>query len=310
MKKLFLSLMLVAAVAAGFISCTKDNNESDTHTQTFTLGETNYHVDNAITIENIKNDNIDGVYNAIVMSTGKLIGETSGEGQSIIILFRDNITAGTYALTTNDDRYPRYYFAEMAVEDIVNFDMEDLMAQDDLYQASNGSFTLEINDSKYIITTDGIAVEKLSDQSIALSSSVDFEGTFRHYVLADVDEGTLNDGENIAEVVTAGHFSYSLMMLGKTNIAAFITAAGDMIGFTFDTEEFPTETLSTYVLYVNGMNLSTTSFPTIAQNIEVNISVGANDVYTIDINEVSLDGKTYTLHYVGTMPGFDFPFQS
>ena len=309
MKKLFLSLMLVAAVAAGFISCTKDNNESDTHTQTFALGETSYHVDNAITIENIKNDNIDGVYNAIVMSTGKLIGETSGEGQSIIILFRDNITAGTYALTTNDDRYPRYYFAEMAVEDIVNFDMEDLMAQDDLYQASNGSFTLEINDSKYIITTDGIAVEKLSDQSIALSSSVDFEGTFRHYVLADVDEGTLNDGENIAEVVTAGHFSYSLMMIGKTNIAAFITAAGDMIGFTFDTEEFPTETLSTNVLYVNEMNLSTTSLPTIAQNVEVNISVGANDVYTIDINEVSLGGKSYTLHYVGTMPGFDFPFQ-
>ncbi|MBQ2499201.1 MAG: hypothetical protein II523_04215, partial [Bacteroidales bacterium] len=66
MKKVFFSLMLAAALAFGFTSCDKTTTTSDTHSQTFTLGETSYPVDNVVTIENIQSDGSD-VYNAILL---------------------------------------------------------------------------------------------------------------------------------------------------------------------------------------------------------------------------------------------------
>lgn len=304
MKKLFLSLMLVAAVAAGFTSCKKDNNESTTHAQTFTLGEQTFHVDNAITIENAK-DNDGNILNAIVLSQGKMVGN-SADGRGIVIVFKDNITAGTYSLSTNTESFPKYLFADLEVEDIVDFDMEELMEQDDVFAATGGSFTLEINGNSFVITTSNINVEQVVEPYETATSSVDFEGSMSRYKLSTVQPGSvINDGETDTDIVTAGTFTYTLPLLGSTKIAAFITAEGNMLGFTYDGEALPTEAITTNALYLNGMDISGIE---VVQNIEVNISLGENDVYTVDIAEVTLSDTTYTLHYVGTMPYFDFPF--
>ena len=66
MKKLFLTFMLVAAVATSFVSCRKTTNDSDTHTQKFTLGTTSFDINNALTIESIQDSGL--IYNAIVLS--------------------------------------------------------------------------------------------------------------------------------------------------------------------------------------------------------------------------------------------------
>lgn len=297
MKKIFLSLMLVAAVAAGFTSCKKNTNESETHSQTFTLGETVYDVDNAITIENIKYNGSD-TYNAIVLSQGQMIGETGGEGKGVTIIFRGNINAGTYNLTGNENDYPKYIFADLTVEDIVNFNIEDLENQD-AYIAESGSFTLEINDGIYTITTDGVEVEYMTDPAIVETSTVDFEGTPSRYVLADVEEGSINS-ENI---VTAGVFASPLPLMGS-QIATFITEEGNALGFTINSNTLPTGEITTYAIYLDKMDINS---PQAAPNVNVVISA-ENNIYTIDIASVTINSTNYTLHYVGTMPHFEFPF--
>ena len=296
MKKLFLSLMLVAAVAAGFTSCKKDSNESETHSQTFTLGETVYDVDNIITIENIKYEGSD-IYNAIVLSQGQMIGD-GGEGRGIAIFFKGDINAGTYNMTGNDNDYPKYVFASLTVEDIVNFDFNNL-DNEESYFATSGSLTLEISDGKYIITTDGIEVENAKDPAIVETSSVDFEGTPSRYVLADVVEGNINS----EGIVTAGTFTSPIPLIGD-KIAAFITEEGNALGFTFNGNSIPTGEVTTYAIYLNKMDINT---PQLTPNVNVVISV-EDDIYTIDIENVTIGADSYTLHYVGTMPYFDFPF--
>lgn len=73
MKKLFLVFTLIAAVATSFMSCQKTTTDSDTHTQKYTLGATSFDINNAFTIENIK-DSVGQVYNAIMLSQTEEVG--------------------------------------------------------------------------------------------------------------------------------------------------------------------------------------------------------------------------------------------
>ena len=221
--------MLAAALAFGFTSCDKTTTTSDTHSQTFTLGETSYPVDNVVTIENIQSDGSD-VYNAILLYTGKLIGDTGGECKGVTIIFKGDIIDGTYNLSGDDNYFPKYVFADVSINNIINFDIWEL-ADDNAYIATSGSFTLENTDDGYVVTTSSIEVENTWDPSIVETSSVDYEGASATYRLATVQEGTLNDGEADANVVTAGTTKYTLMVV-ETNVACFITDSGDMIGFT------------------------------------------------------------------------------
>lgn len=306
MKKVFFSLMLAAALALGFTSCDKKTAESETHSQTFSLGGTSYPVDNVITIENIQYNGSD-VYNAIVLYTGKLIGNTGGECKGVTIIFKGDITAGTYNLSGNDNYFPKYVFADVSINDIINFDILEL-ADDDAYIATSGSFTLENTGDGYTVTTSSVEVENTWDPSIVETSSVDYEGASATYRLATVQEGTLNDGEAEANIVTAGTTKYTLMIV-ETNVACFITDSGDMIGFTsmqsladgvpegqYTNSDYP-------IIQVNIMDLE--HFHTATSG---SISVAKDgDVYTIDITDAAINGKTYNMHYVGTLPFFNLP---
>ena len=295
MKKVFLALMLVAAVAAGFTSCKKDTEESETHTQTFTLGETTYAIDNAITIKNIQN-NGSQVYNAIVLSQGQMIGNNGGEGRGVVIVFRGNITPGTYNLSGNAESFPKYAFTSLTVEDIVNFNINELTASD-AYNATSGSFTLEINDDTYTITTDNINVENVQDPAILETSSVDYEGGVANYILATVKEGNINS----VNIVTAG--TTKVVQYGfEQKVICFITENGDMLAYPYS-DSIQTGTFENKPLfYINGMNTS---------NIQSNsgtISIEKDgDIYTVNIEEVTFGEQNYTLHYVGTLPNFDLP---
>ncbi|MBO7073688.1 MAG: hypothetical protein J6W12_02080 [Bacteroidales bacterium] len=306
MKKVFFSLMLAAALAFGFISCDKTTTTSDTHSQTFTLGETSYPVDNVVTIENIQSDGSD-VYNAILLYTGKLIGDTGGECKGVTIIFKGDIIDGTYNLSGDDNYFPKYVFADVSINNIINFDIWEL-ADDNAYIATSGSFTLENTDDGYVVTTSSIEVENTWDPSIVETSSVDYEGASATYRLATVQEGTLNDGEADANVVTAGTTKYTLMVV-ETNVACFITDSGDMIGFT---------SMQSFADGVPEGQYTNSDYPIIQVNImdlehfhpatSGSISVAKDgDVYTIDITDAAINGKTYNMHYVGTLPYFNLP---
>ncbi|MCR5035947.1 MAG: hypothetical protein K6A73_01335 [Bacteroidales bacterium] len=306
MKKVFFSLMLAAALAFGFTSCDKTTTTSDTHSQTFTLGETSYPVDNVVTIENIQSDGSD-VYNAILLYTGKLIGDTGGECKGVTIIFKGDIIDGTYNLSGDDNYFPKYVFADVSINNIINFDIWEL-ADDNAYIATSGSFTLENTDDGYVVTTSSIEVENTWDPSIVETSSVDYEGASATYRLATVQEGTLNDGEADANVVTAGTTKYTLMIV-ETNVACFITDSGDMIGFT---------SMQSFADGVPEGQYTNSDYPIIQVNImdlehfhpatSGSISVAKDgDVYTIDITDAAINGKTYNMHYVGTLPYFNLP---
>ncbi len=306
MKKVFFSLMLAAALAFGFTSCDKTTTTSDTHSQTFTLGETSYPVDNVVTIENIQSDGSD-VYNAILLYTGKLIGDTGGECKGVTIIFKGDIIDGTYNLSGDDNYFPKYVFADVSINNIINFDIWEL-ADDNAYIATSGSFTLENTDDGYVVTTSSIEVENTWDPSIVETSSVDYEGASATYRLATVQEGTLNDGEADANVVTAGTTKYTLMVV-ETNVACFITDSGDMIGFT---------SMQSFADGVPEGQYTNSDYPIIQVNImdlehfhpatSGSISVAKDgDVYTIDITDAAINGKTYNMHYVGTLPYFNLP---
>jgi hypothetical protein len=309
MKKLFLALMLVAAFAMSFVSCEKKTTESETHSQTFTLGEASYAIDNAITIENIQYNGSKN-YNAIILSQGQMIGNNGGEGKGVVIVFQGAITTGTFHPTFDPlnpaVNFPKYFVAELEVDDIVNFSIENLMSQEDVYVAKSGSFTLAI-DNVYTITTDGIEVEKVSNHSVIETSSVDYEGGVERYVLATVEEGNIN-GTNI---VTAGVTKYNIFMMDMY-IAAFIAENADMIGFISRTSMANGIPVGTYsyqnypIIYVGGMNIKD---PKTATNGTITVA-REGDVYTIDMTDMQFTGVDgiFTLHYVGTMPYFDFPF--
>lgn len=302
MKKVFFSLMLVAALAFAFTSCEKTASESDTHSQTFSLGETTYDIDNVITIENMQYDGSQ-IYNAIVLSQGQIVGN-GGEGRGIVIVFQGDIMAGTYTMSYNpmhpEANFPKYLFAELDVEDIVDLDIFELLQQDDVYVASSGSFTIEIDEDIYTITTDGIEVENAQDAAIVETSSTDYEGIALRYILATVEEGDIN-GDNI---VTAGATKFTYLMM-EMKVVCFITETGNMLGYVYQGNSIPTGTFNdASLIYVNGMNINGG-----LQAGQGTITIEKNDdVYTVDVQDATIGGDAYTLHYVGTLPFFDFPF--
>lgn len=297
MKKVFFSLMLIAALAFSFTSCKKTTSESETHSQTFTLGETSYDINNAVTIENIQYQGSD-VYNAIVVYTGSQTSQTGGEGKGVAILFKGNISTGTHHFTGNAEDYPKYVFADLSVTDVINFDITQLLDNDEAYIATSGSLTLAISNGTYTITTNGIEVENAANVNNTETSSVDYEGTMQNYVLATVQEGTLNNDN----IVTAGATKLQIMMF-EQKIVCFITDAGDMIGFIYQGDEIPTGTIeNANIIYIHEMNLNALQMGTSTITIEAN-----EDVYTVNIEDVTISGEHYTLHYVGTLPFFDLP---
>ena len=309
MKKLFLTFMLVAAVATSFLGCRKTTNDSDTHTQKYTLGATSYDIKNAVTIENIHGSV--NTYNAIVLSQSEYVGDYGSNGKAAVIVFQGGFTSGTHNLVYDPehptDHFPMYLIAELEVDNIVNFCIDSLLNQADVYVADAGSFTLEMDQNTFTVTTTGIQVKKANDLTQTTTSSVDFEDNMLRYVLATVEEGNFN-GTSIA---TAGTTKLNIFST-PYYVVAFITTNGDLIGFISETSfdnGIPVGTYSSSdnsIIYVQGMSLSTLKFASSGS-----ISVARNgDTYTINMTGLSIEGisGTPTMHYVGTMPNFDFPF--
>ena len=304
MKKVFFSLMLIAALAAGFTGCKKDENTSTSHSQKFSLGETNYDVKNALAITNIAGEGTD-IYNAIVLCDANLNNNNGGEGRGVIIAFKGDITGGTYTLSDNETAYPKYAFTSLNITDIASFDIENIFDNGEAYIGITGSFTLEIDGDTYTITTEGIEVENVEDPTVLETSSVDYEGAPAVYELATVISGNLNN----EVIATAGRTKYNLMFI-ETQIAAFITYSGNFIGLTstssfaeglpvgeFTNNDFP-------IIYLEGMDINSPKFAT-SGNIVI---AKDGDIYTIDITDATISGDNYEMHYEGTLPFFDFPF--
>lgn len=300
--KLLLLFMFIAVTTGRFSGCEKNVSESDTHRQTFTLGETSYAIDNAYTVENI-NDSLGNIYNAVVLGQGQIIGN-AGEGKAVILVFKGDIQSGTYTMSYNPSNYPKYYFIEMEVEDLVNFSLDDLMNQEDFYVANSGSFTLEKDGDVFTITTDGIEVEKIKDASVVETSSVDLESDVLSYVLPTIEEGNV-DGVNI---ITSGIFKMKMLMV-DTYIVAFLTEYGDIIGLISQvplTNGIPEDAYSYIqyqIVYIPAMNIDAPDF---ASWGEIRVTRD-NNIYCIDMKDLVFSNKTISrLHYVGEMVHFDF----
>ena len=309
MKKLFLTVVLVAAVATSVVSCRKTTTDSDTHTQKFTLGATSFDINNAFTIESIKDSSL--IYNAIVLAQGDYVGSLGSRAKGAIIVFRGDFMPGTHNLVFDPQQplahFPMYLIAEHEIDNIINFSLENLLNQADVYVADNGSFTLAMDQDTFTVTTANIEVKKVNDTTQVATSSVDFEDNMLRYVLSTVEEGDFNG----TSLVTAGRTKLNILST-LYNVAAFITANGDLIGFISETSfdnGIPEGTYSSNdnsIIYVQGMSLKTLKFASSGE-----VSVARNgDTYTIDMTGLAIDGisGSPTMHYVGNMPDFDFPF--
>ena len=294
--------MLTAALALGFTSCNKTASESDTHTQTFSLGETSYDINNAFTVENIHYDGSE-IYNAIVVTQGELIG-SDADTKGVVIVFRGDITTGTYTFTGEELDFPKYLYTDIEITDITSFNIEEMQASDDTYLAISGTLVLDVDDNFFTITTDGVEVEKADDPAILETSSVDYEGNVTRFVLAEVEPGSeLNDGTEDYDIVTAGCTSFSIFGF-QQKIVCFIAENGDAIGFTYEGESVPTGTLSgSTVIFVEGLNINNMAFPTGAT---INVALNG-DIYTVTIEGAHVSDKTYNLNYAGTLPFFTLP---
>ena len=309
MKKLFLSLMLIAGFATGFTSCddNKTNEENTTHSQTFTLGETSYHVDNAISILNIQYQGSDA-YNTIILSEGDMIEEEGGEGHGVIIIFDDDITTGTYEFSDDETSYPKYFIAQVNIEDIVNFDPANYEDNEDAYMAISGAMTIEEVDGKYVITTDGIEVRNYKDDTTE-TSSVDYEGATHDFTLATVDPESEING---SPIVTAGLTSPSYEAISG-NLLAFFSEDGKLFGLiSFDSWN---GTIPEGTITVDGIN--PLLYLDFAEIEEVNASVLLSHLLYSGTVNIEKEGDMYivdiqsgnnTLHYKGTLPYFDFFF--
>ena len=309
MKKLFLILMLVAAVVTSFVSCKKTTTDSDTHTQKYSLGTTEFDINNAIAIERIQDSGV--IYNAMALAQGDYVGSFGSKSQGVIIVFQGDFTPGTYNLVFDPEQplahFPMYLVAELEVDNIINFSLEYLLNQADVYVAENGSFTLEMNQDTFTVTTTDIQVKNVRDLTQVTTSSADYEGDMLRFVLSTVEEGNFNG----ANLVTAGSTKLDIFST-PYYVAAFITAEGNLIGFISETsfdDGIPEGTYSSSdnsIIYVQGMSLQTLKFATSGET-----TVARNgDTYTIDMTGLTIDGisGSPTMHYVGTMPNFDFPF--
>ena len=170
-------IMVVAMVATCFMCCERTTIDSDTHTQKFTIGSDTYDIKNAFTIESIKDSGM--VYNAIVLSQSEDVGSSGSRTKGVIIVFRGDITPGSYNLFYDPQEpsanFPMYLVTELNMDNVVNFSLENLMNQSEVYIADNGSFTLSINQDKYTVTATNIQVKKEQDQTQVTTSSVDLK---------------------------------------------------------------------------------------------------------------------------------------
>lgn len=310
MKKLILVFTLIASVATGFMGCKKTANDSDTHTQKYTLGENSFDINNAMTIENIK-DSVGQVYNVIMLSQTEEVGYFGSKTKGVFIVFSGDFESGTYNLAFDPEQplnhFPMYLVAECEVGNMLTFSLSNFLNQADAYAARSGSFTLAVDGNQFTVTGTGIEVKKIKDQTQVSTSSVDFEDNMIRFVLSNVVEGDFN-GTNI---LTAGRTT--LNILGSVmDVAAFITEDGNLVGFSSSTDsgdDLPTGTF-TYndrdIFYIQDMTVTTIKYATSGE-----ISIAKEgDIYTIDMTGLTIDGISGTpaLHYVGTMPKFDFPF--
>lgn len=316
--------MLVAGLAACFTSCKKDSDETvdpgSSHAQTVIFAGETHNIKNVIAFENVQysgNPN----YSAIALIDDELVNENGGTANAAIIIFEGDIQAGTYYPKFEKEYpevYPKVFYTTVDIESITSFDpgyfVNQLIAGE-AYGAYYGSFTLQINRGDYVITTNNINVTDYEGQH-GYRFEIDYEGNPKHYVFATVDEGVLNNGETDAVILTAGRMAYQFPIIGKKNIAGFIawgiydTPEGlitrtDMIGFQYQGDAIPTgQYTNPTLIFLEGMD---TSNPAIIQAGTMNVEVN-EDVYTVDINDAQINGKTYNMHYVGTLPFFDFPF--
>lgn len=310
MKKLILVFTLIASVATGFMGCKKTANDSDTHTQKYTLGENSFDINNAMTIENIK-DSVGQVYNVIMLSQTEEVGYFGSKTKGVFIVFSGDFESGTYNLAFDPEQplnhFPMYLVAECEVGNMLTFSLSNFLNQADAYAARSGSFTLAVDGNQFTVTGTGIEVKKIKDQTQVSTSSVDFEDNMIRFVLSDVVEGDFNS----TNIVTAGRTT--LNILGTmTDVATFITENGNIIGFSSSSasgDDLPTGTF-TYndrdIFYIQDMTVTTIKYATSGE-----ASVARNgDIYTIDMTGLAIDGisGTPTMHYVGTMPKFNFPF--
>lgn len=321
MKKLFLSLMLVAGLATCFTSCdgNQNENESTDHSQTFTLGETSYHVDNAISILNIQYQGSD-VYNAIILSEGNLIGDEGAEGEGVIIIFKGDITAGSFTLSDASETYPKYFIGEISVDDVVDFanniNPETYQNSGSAYMASTGTLTIEDADTKYIFTTDGIEVNQYDVDANGnpvivetKTSSIDFEGKTEDFTLATVEpESMLNE----SPIVTAGLTSFSYAIF-NSDYLVFFSEDGKMFGLISYASwqgNIPQGQITVDsahpLLYLDLNEIDEIDASVLIDNLTTEGTVNIakeGDMYVVDI--VSGDNN---LHYKGTLPQFDFFF--
>ncbi len=291
------------------MSCNKTTNDSDTHTQKFTLGAESFDIKNAITIENAK-DSIGQIYNVLVLSQSEQLGTYGSKSKGAVIVFKGNFTPGTHNLVLDPQQplahFPMYLIADLQVDDIMNFSIDSLLNQADVYVANSGSFTLAMNQNQFTVTTNNVQVLNVNETTQVKTSSIDFEGDALRYALSTVVEGNFN-GNNI---LTAGRTVINLFNF-PTNIIAFVAENGDVIGFITSTsfdEGIPAGTYSNsgnLIIYIQALKLSTLKF---ASGGEMTVAKNG-DNYTIDMTGLVISGiDSPTLHYVGTMPSFDFPF--
>lgn len=304
-----LALTLILGIAMVSSSCRKTTTDSDTHTQKFTLGTTEFDINNAIAIEHIQDSGL--IYNVIVLAQGEYVGSLGSRVKGAIIVFQGDFTPGTHNLVFDPEQplshFPMYLIAEHEQDNIINFNLQNLLNQADVYVADNGSFTLAIDQDQFTVTTTDIQVKKVQDQTQTTTSSVDYEGDMLRYVLSTVEEGDFN----ATNLVTAGTTKLNIFST-PYHVAAFITASGDLIGFISATsfnDGIPEGTYSSNdnsIIYVQGMSLQTLKF---ASSGEATVARNG-DTYTINMTGLAIDGisGTPTMHYVGTMPHFDFPF--
>lgn len=309
MKKLYLAFITLAAVATSFMGCERTTIDSDTHTQKFTLGATEFDINNAITIESIKDSGI--TYNVIVLAQGEYVGSLGSKAKGAVIVFRGDFTPGSYNLVYDPQEplahFPMYLVVEHEMSNIINFSLESLLNEADVYVADNGSFTLSMNQNKYTITTSNIQVKNAKDLTQVSTSSVDYEGDMLRYVLSTVEEGNFNG----ADISSAGRTKLKILT-STYDVAAFITTEGDLIGFISSTSfdnGIPEGTYTSNdnsIIYLKGMSIQSLQF---ASSGEATVARNG-DTYTINMSGLAIDGisGSPTMHYVGTMPKFDFPF--
>ena len=340
MKNTILILILFASIALGFTSCVKTVSESETHSQTFTLGETSYSIDNVFVVYDFLHqyEAFDGYYtaheyrSAIILSQCEIQGNEL-EGRGVGIVFHDNssILPGTYSLSYDPNQplnhFPMLIFTELESEDFklytsydiymnlnkmlnLNYFLEpDFFSQNGydsrVYIATSGSFTLEVVEGQFIITTDDVEVARVDDLAIVKSCSVDYKGGALKYYLSEIVGGEANS----KNIVTAG-WTTRTDGNNQTNIVAFFTEDEEMAGF-ISTASFADDIPEGTYSFENCpifYKEAGAGAPKFASSGEITVTRDG-DFYVIDASGLVFNGmeSPTSLQYVGTLSYIDLP---